>query len=163
MNSHPIAFFLAAILVLTVCAQPENQPVGNTEADVEAIKNVTSQEVTAVNAGDVEALLALISNDIEIIPPNQPSVRGEQAKQWIRGFMEQSTLQMQPYSNEGIVVDGDLAFHRFSFEWTATPKEGGDSVTERGAGVHILRRQPDGSWKVAIDIWNPEAPPPAQE
>jgi ketosteroid isomerase-like protein len=133
-----------------------------TEADVEAIKRAVKQEVTATNAGDLESFFAILSADNEIIPPNQPAVRGEQARQWLRDFMDQFTMQLEPYSNEEVVVAGDLAFHRYSFEWTVSPKGGGDSITERGAGIHILQRQQDGSWVLVKDIWNPETPPTAE-
>jgi ketosteroid isomerase-like protein len=155
-----------AFMLLPACApQPEQQAepvaedVPSTEADVEAIKNVARDEVAAGNAGDLESFLAILSDDIEIIPYGQPAVRGEQARQWIREFMDQATIQIT-YTNEEIVLDGDLGVHRYSFEWTVTPKGGGDSIHERGAGIHVMKRQSDGSWKIAVDIWNPDAPTP---
>lgn len=129
------------------------------EADIEAIKKVGEQELAAANAGDVDAFLAIIADDIEMMPPNQPAVKGEAARQWVAGFMAQVNLEIKPYADEEVEVDGDLAVHRYSFEWTATPKEGGDPIHEKGAGLHVLRRQPDGSWKIEKDIWTPDAPP----
>ena len=140
-------------------AEPDTEEAPSTEADVEAIKSVASQEVSAGSAGDLESFFSLLSDDIEIIPPNQPSVRGEQARQWLRDFLDQFTMQLEPYSNEEVVVAGNLAFHRFSFEWTVSPKGEGEPITERGAGIHIMERQQDGSWKITKDIWNSDSPP----
>ena len=162
MRRYWIALSLLTIIAIVSCAQPEMQPPDTTEADVEAIKSAVKQEVAAANAGDLESFFAILSADTEIIPPNQPAVRGEQARQWLRDFMDQFTMQLEPYSNEEVVVAGDLAFHRYSFEWTVSPKGGGDSITERGAGIHILQRQQDGSWVLVKDIWNPETPPTAE-
>jgi ketosteroid isomerase-like protein len=33
-------------------------------------------------------------------------------------------------------------------------------VTETIKGVYVLHRQADGSWKIAMDVWNADAPPP---
>ena len=41
-------------------------------------------------------------------------------------------------------------------------KATGEPMTDRGAGIHILQRQADGSWKLAVDIWNSDNPPPEQ-
>jgi len=38
------------------------------------------------------------------------------------------------------------------------PLEGGPVVQDRGKGLHVYRRQPDGSWKLAQDIWNSDNP-----
>ena len=39
------------------------------------------------------------------------------------------------------------------------PKEGGDSIKVNGEYSTILQRQIDGSWKIAIDCFNYDAPP----
>ena len=31
--------------------------------------------------------------------------------------------------------------------------------TEEGKYIEVLKRQDDGSWNIAYDIWNPNAPP----
>ena len=60
-----------------------------------------------------------------------------------------------------MVVSGDLAVHRFTGELTLTPKAGGDAVTEAIKGLHVLRKQADGTWKITQDVWNTDRPAPA--
>ena len=43
---------------------------------------------------------------------------------------------------------------------TFTPKDGSDPVVEQLKGIHIYQRQADGTWKIARDIWNTDAPTP---
>jgi ketosteroid isomerase-like protein len=31
---------------------------------------------------------------------------------------------------------------------------------DAGKGLHVYRRQPNGSWKLALDIWNSDRPAP---
>ncbi len=46
---------------------------------------------------------------------------------------------------------------------TFTPEAGGEAHTGNYKGIHIYRRQPDGSWRIAQDIWNSDEAPPAGE
>jgi len=143
-------------------AEPVTEQVPSTEDDEAAIEEILGEHYAAANSGDSEKFLALLSTGFEVIPPNQPSMRGDQAKQWIEDFFEQFTIELE-YTDQEIVVSGDLAFERYTFEWTVSPKNGGDSVNERGAGIQILQRQQGGTWKVIKDIWNLDEPPPAQD
>ena len=61
-------------------------------------------------------------------------------------------------SPDDIQVLGDQAFTHGSYEVAMTPKEGGDSLQIQGKFLTILRKQPDGSWKIAIDCFNGDAP-----
>ena len=164
-----LAFWLIAILLNACNEKAKTETTGSTtmqdiERDKEAIKNVAKQEIAAVKAGDANALKALISDDGEVLLLNAPSVRGDEAKKWIDDFMKQfAVVQMEPYTNEEIEVDGDLAYHRYSFAWKMTPKAGGDTISERGAGLHILRRKSDSAWVVVKDIWVPQVPPPGNK
>ena len=51
-------------------------------------------------------------------------------------------------------MTSDWAYERFSFSRTMTPTGGGEPTTARGKGIHVYRRQSDGSWKLARDLWN---------
>lgn len=53
-----------------------------------------------------------------------------------------------------VEVSCDLGYFWSSYTLTATPKAGGDSITDDGKSVFILRRQPDHSWKIARLIDN---------
>ena len=55
---------------------------------------------------------------------------------------------------------GDVAIERYSGLFTVTPKAGGDAVAENIKGIHVYRRQADGSWKMTHDVWNSDDPLP---
>ena len=76
----------------------------------------------------------------------------------MRDSQDQSVTEFT-YSNQEVLVDGDLAYHRYSYEVTVTPKDGGDGYSTSGDGIQILQRQQDGSWKIKKDIWNSDSPP----
>jgi ketosteroid isomerase-like protein len=52
---------------------------------------------------------------------------------------------------------GDLAYESATNAVTAAAP-GGKLVTESNKGIVVWKKQPDGSWKCAADIWNAEAP-----
>ena len=49
---------------------------------------------------------------------------------------------------------GDWAFHLSEYVLKIMPKGDGEAMEERGKIIVIYQRQPDGSWKIAREIWN---------
>jgi uncharacterized protein (TIGR02246 family) len=136
------------------------QPAATTDTDLQAVRQVLEREVAAANAGDLQGFTAILSPDAVFMPPNEPARQGPELEQWLRTFFEQFSIKVTEADDE-LHVSGDWAIHRYSFAWTVTPKAGGVGTTEGGVGVHVLRKQPDGNWKLARDIWHPTSAPPA--
>lgn len=151
-----VAIALAAFV--TACAPADGAP---SQEDLNAVRTVLDQELAAANAGDPAAFNAILADDVVVVPPNAPALEGDAAREWVRGFMDQVTVAVEPYDSDQVEIVGDVAIHTYSFSWSITPKAGGDAFSERGRGVHILRRQPDGSWNIAYDIWNADMPTPS--
>jgi ketosteroid isomerase-like protein len=152
--------FVLAVVVAAGCATESGAPAIDTQADTAAVLDVTSRELALVNAGETDKFMELFATDAIAMPPNEPVVRGAAFGDWVRNFMAQYTISGASYTENDVIVAGDVAIHRFAFSWTVTPKAGGESMNETGKGIHILRRQADGSWKIAQDVWNTDAPPP---
>ncbi len=160
---------ISVVVALAACAPAAQEPEAaaeeppSTEADVEAINEVLEQEVAAVSAGDVEAFVALFTDDAVLMAPGEPAVIGKAAlRSWAQDLVDQFTIEYTA-SSEEIVLLGDWAFQRASITLTLTPKAGGDPIGEGAKGIHIFQRQPDGSWKIARDNWNSDNPPPGSE
>jgi len=151
---HPYA--LIAVCVLVGCAPASDSDI---EADRAAVRAVIDEEVRAANAGDADAFLAIFSDDAVAIPPNAPAVAGDAVREWVRSLLEQVDIALSSYEDEQLILAGDYAIHHYSFTWTVTPKGGGEAVVERGQGIHILRREQDGSWMITHDIWNSSPAP----
>lgn len=149
---------VAAIFLWTVACVTGGSD-GQSQEDLAAIRTVLEGEITAANAGDAEAFNAILTDDVVVMAPNQAVVAGQAAHQWVRDLMTAVSIQLDSYEDDELVVDGDLAYHRYTFRWIVTPA-GADPFVERGKGVHILRRQPDGSWRMSHDIWNLDTPAP---
>jgi len=128
------------------------------DTDFEYVRGVVEQEVKAVVDGDIDACLAILTDDALFMPSNEATKYGDELRQWLRDFLEQFAIEVLNYEDEEFVLAGDWAFHRYTIDWKVAPKAGGDTVLSQLKGIHILRRQSDGSWKLAREIWNANPP-----
>lgn len=129
------------------------------DADVQAITDLRTQEIAAAEAGSVEELLALRTEDFVAMPPGQPPVHGQAE---VRAFLQQMfdavTLE-ETVTSEEVVVAGDWAYDRGTFTGTATIRETGDAIEVNGKYLWVVERQPDGSWKYSVQMWSDNQPP----
>ena len=126
------------------------------EEDIQAIKEITTRFAQAVNAKDWASVAALYTEDAVFMPANMPRVEGREAiLTWMQGF---PPLQNFELVDEGIDGAGDLAYVFGSVVMTFAAEEGQESVKDIGKYVEIRRKQDDGSWLIAVDIFNSDAP-----
>jgi uncharacterized protein (TIGR02246 family) len=126
-----------------------------TEDEVAALNRLQHQVDSAIIAGDTERYLTLITDDVVLMPPNGPAVSGKEAVGvWNRAMSGQVRITEYVSRDDEVVVAGDWAFRRATVDWTITPSAGGSSIRDTGKYIIIYRRQRDGSWKVARDIWS---------
>ena len=154
-----------AIAVVTLVAlaagshgQPGTAAQSGTPADRQAISQIRNQEIASFSSGDVEQLLSLCTDDLVLMPPNEPTLVGKDAvRAWARAMYQEFKIQGSYTSTADLRVVGDWAFERMSFKLTLTPVGGGAAMEDVGKGFHVYRRE-GGAWKIALDIWNSDTP-----
>ena len=161
---HPARWIVVVIAgaALQACATQAEPPAqagqANTEKDVAAVNAVQDREIATLSAGSADSLIAVTTSDAEYMSPDEPAVRGHDAlRKMIDAMFSQGSWSGR-YTSSDVTVSGDLAVVRYVGEMTLTPKAGGAPVTEHIKGIHVMKRQPDGSWKIAQDVWNSDAP-----
>ena len=124
-------------------------------ADIAAIRGTDSAFAAAANAGDATATAATYLPDAHLLPPNAPPVEGREAiERFWKGFYDAYRVAISIGTDE-IEGRGDLAYARGHFTLDGTPKtKGPPPVHDEGKFVEVLRRQSDGSWRYAVDIYN---------
>lgn len=147
-----------AALAAVACA-PQGEPSQQEmEADIAAVNAVREREVAAIASG--EANTAYLAADAVLMPPNAPAVSGIDAiDAWMRDFVAQFAGSVS-YTSSQVTVSGDWAIERYTGTLTLTPVAGGDSMKEVFKGIHVYRREADGSWKMVYDVWNSDVPSP---
>jgi uncharacterized protein (TIGR02246 family) len=133
------------------------------DEDRRRIESATAELLAAVNASDASRVLAVWADDGVLMPPHHPAVRGRSAlDQYFRNLFSRRNLKFAFTSSE-IQLAGDVAFERVTYVASTWPATGGPAAEDVGKGLHVYRREADGSWKLAQDIWNSDlgAPAPA--
>jgi len=125
----------------------------------DAIDKGHEQFMSAMRASDAGALCLQLTDDVTFCPPHERTRSGKpDVEAWARELFGQFKTKHASVSDRNVVVIGDWAFERGSFVWAVSPAAGGETTEDQGRFLAIWRRQPDGSWKVAHDIWNSSKP-----
>jgi ketosteroid isomerase-like protein len=152
--------FLAVSLVLATsgCAQRVQVDIPAEEA---AIRNAADvEQLNAAKARDVEGLLTFHTDDASMLPPNAPIATGKEAiRELWTDIIASPSVGWQTSAVE-VSSAGDLAYSRGTYELAVTDPEG-NPATEIGKWVDVWKKQPDGTWKLVVVIWNPDQPAPA--
>jgi uncharacterized protein (TIGR02246 family) len=151
---------VATLIVLAIsgCA-----PRVDMAAEEAAIREMNVEWVNAANAKDVERMLGLYTDDASLYRPNLAIVNGKEAIRTHYSQVVESPgfVISAETTNVGISSAGDLAYSAGTSEETINDPDG-NPVTERGKWVSILKKQPDGTWKSVLDIWNSDGPPASE-
>ena len=110
---------------------------------------VVGQIIEALNAGDVEAALALYEPGATFVPEPGKAVTGVEAiREVLNGFLAlKPRMTMQVHQ---VVESGDLALvcSRWTLKGTGPD---GEAVELAGLGADIVRRQAHGAWQFVVD------------
>lgn len=108
-------------------------------------------------AQDFDAMAQLYTEDAVVMPPNQPAVTGRAALlEFMRSFPRVTRAEFQPDEIDGY---GDLAYVVGRYSMTLEPEGAPGPVEDHGKYIELRRKQPDGSWLLARDIFNSDLRP----
>jgi ketosteroid isomerase-like protein len=124
--------------------------------DTEAIRALKAAYTRNAIAGDWDSWVATLTADAVVMPVDR-KLRGRDAiLVWARSMPRLSTFAAPIDEVRGA---GNLAYATGSYLLTTTAADGTSSL-EQGSFLDILRKQSDGSWRIARAIWRPHAPRP---
>jgi uncharacterized protein (TIGR02246 family) len=143
---------------LAACQVPAPEVGPLSEEDVAAIKASPDAFAKTVLAGDWAAYAALYTEDGVFMPPNMPVVEGRAAIQaWMEPFPPFTQYELTIVQIDG---RGNLAFVRGTYSMTLIVEGTPEPIHDIGKYVEIWRKQQDGKWLLALDIWNSDLPLP---
>ena len=155
------------VIALATCAGLVSLPSeaqtgkGLSQTDVRKIDDITQTAMKAALAKDFATWAALFLEDAVVYPPNEPAVKGRVAiRAWLEKFPPMTEFKL---NNEYVEGREDLAYVLGTYTMTMVPPGSPGPVKDSGKFVTVLRRQPDGQWLAAVDMFSsdlPAAPPP---
>jgi uncharacterized protein (TIGR02246 family) len=116
--------------------------------DERAIRELIATWMTASQAGDIDTVLSLMTDDVVFMVPGREPF-GKEA--FAAASQSMSGVRMEGSSDiRELNVLGDWAYLRNHIALTITPP-GGAPVRRAGYTLTILRKGPDGRWRLARD------------
>jgi uncharacterized protein (TIGR02246 family) len=151
--------FCAALLVgcgETRQAEVIDQGTASQAARTE-IERTVKNWLESMNRGDIDAVLALVTDDFTLIPPGQPPLSGREAvAQALSHLFEHSAVNLT-YSSDERRVDGGLAVERGRLVRALHPRDESSPVVESFNLMMAFQREGE-SWKLLWQVWNSNLP-----
>ena len=144
---------------LTGCKQPP-PPKVDLAAEEAAIRNTDAQFLAAAKSRDADKTASFWSDDASLFPPNSAAITGKQAiRAYVGGAFASPDFSVTWTADKVVVANsGDMAYETGSDQLTYRTPDG-KLVSEKTHGLVVWRKQADGNWKAAVDMWNADAQP----
>jgi uncharacterized protein (TIGR02246 family) len=120
--------------------------------DEAEIRQLVATWAAATQAGDIETVLDLMTEDVVFLLPNQHSMIGRAAfKEATLAMASQGAATFEGKSDiQEITVTGEWAFMWTKLQVVITPPDGGATMTRAGFTMSVLRKD-KGKWRIARD------------
>jgi uncharacterized protein (TIGR02246 family) len=141
---------LFMMVTVVACAPMGSQPSPQLAA-------MDEQWEAALNSGDMDALVAMYTEDARVLPPNAPLAQGRAAvKASFQGMMDDG-LKGELETVEARVA-GDMGYRLGTYVIRAPD----GSAIDRGKYIETWRNE-GGTWRISNDIWNSDLAPAGAE
>jgi len=145
MKIRLIQTLAAAILVFGSFASAHA-----TDSDQENIDAVLKAYEQVLNAGDVDGVLKLYTEDGVFMAQHNPSAVGvQQVEAAYTGVFQAIDLNVEFDIVEIEVIADDWAFARTNSTGTTTINATGDKIAEGNQELFVFQKTDDGDWKIA--------------
>ena len=131
----------------------------NYETDLRGIEELRRRDIAASKSQDAEGLAALWTEDGVALPPGQaPTVESERSRPALHGWWKPAAA-----SSRSSITKRNSRRRRFvgdhAFEWgfisgSERRRSDGQVLRSTVKVLRILQRQPDGSWRIRISMFN---------
>jgi ketosteroid isomerase-like protein len=157
----PLFVMLAVVIYSTGCkpkAQESSPAAAPSQQDIDAINRLRQQDAEASKKWDVEALVALWTDDIvALLPDREPLIGKEANRNFLLSAKQQSEgVEVVEYKFDfkELTVAGDWAYEWGTLSVAEKLPEDSEPFRSKINLMRVLKRSADGSWKVSRTIFN---------
>jgi len=144
---------LAVVFVLVLFASLHPAQAAGVDANAQGLAKLDDDWSKAAATRDAERVASFYADDAIAYPPGMPVAIGRAAAQRVwASFFVNSTFKIS-WKTDHASVNGDLGFTSGTYEDSYKGADG-KPVAETGKYVCVWKKQKDGRWKAAHDIWN---------
>jgi len=145
-----IVLLALAVMVRQSLLSAEPQQKGSADS----MKQLEADFLKASMERGSAGYMSFYSEDAVELPNDSDAVVGKAAIAKGMGFLDDKNnrLTWSPVS-AGLSGSGDLGYTWGTYEFCSKLKDGSETV-EHGKYMTLWKKQPDGSWKVAVDMGN---------
>jgi ketosteroid isomerase-like protein len=156
------AGYCLAVLVGVACSGAPVPKKLDRTALQGGVDSAASRLLTALRTNSSDSLMVLMAEDVVLMPPNEPVLKGKAAvRAWYGQFLTQLRTSGLTTTDREVLIGGEWATELATYEWALAPAAGGPAAIDRGSYVQVWHREPDGRWLFARELWNSTAPPGA--
>jgi len=155
------------VLALSACKAPA--PPAETDAahqvDLAAVRAFVDHVGETFNSGNLDTFMGVFTEDAIQFNQGYPDVVGKAAiRKLYEDALAQSDIKVAFHTRE-VEVSGNLAYEGGTYDILIRPRAdpGATPLTVTNRHVHVLKRQPDGSWKTWRMMTNNTLPAPAAQ
>lgn len=157
MHTNPLRWLTATLALLMGCAGV--QRLSRSDADIAAIHELYREWPRSIDAADPAQYVSFLDDSITLLMPGMAPIHGIAAYRAVLVPLFQSATYHVSLNTPSLLeIAGPWAFAQYQGYFATLPKGGGDSSVTRNRYVDILRRQPDGTWRVFLHSWHTDAP-----
>ena len=121
----------------------------------EVIEGRVNSWARALNDGDVDAFVSRYEPGAPFLPPGEHAVAGREAigERW-QDLLDRFDI-LFVFELEGLDADGRVGFAHGTYSISGHDPVEGEAFSIEDGFLQIWRRQPNGRWLIALDMWNP--------
>ena len=155
-RSHALISLALVLISLNVSACESKKD--GASADMEAINTLHHRDAEASKKWDIDTLASLWTDDLVTLSQGEAPLIGKDANRAsiLKLRDESRDLQITDYalSFTEVKVVGDWAFEWGTYSGTVKPLAGGEPILTTGKVMRVLKKDPDGFWKIARAMYD---------
>jgi uncharacterized protein (TIGR02246 family) len=152
---------LLPVLMVALTGCPKKADV---EAERTALRQADADWAKTVAEKNVDGFVSYFTPDGVVMAPNMPAANGVDAiRTWVSTNMSMPGFAVTwEATSAEVAASGDIGYTVGNFTYQMTMPDG-TPLNDSGKYATIWKKQADGTWKVAVDVFNSENPmtPPA--